>query len=102
MDDRRAPMDPDDVDGHFAEVLGCEDQEPIHVTVPGSGDDPRIDASSPGWQLGPIPPASDYNTARLIALRHRALVLTLYCSGLRREEATRTAKARGAHECAAR
>ena len=37
----------------------------------------------------PLPPSDGArDTARLEALRARALVLTLYCSGLRREEAT--------------
>jgi integrase len=50
--------------------------------------DPRLDAFVAWVAARPIPPTSDDNTARLIALRDRALVLTLYCSGLRREEAT--------------
>ena len=36
--------------------MGCEDQEPIHVTVPGSADDPRIDNSIPGVVVHRVPP----------------------------------------------
>ena len=51
--------------------------------------DPRIDAFVNWVAAQPIPPADGArNTAHLEALRARALVLTLYCSGLRREEAT--------------
>ena len=51
--------------------------------------DPRIDAFVQWVAVQPLP-ASDgaRDTARLEALRARAMVLTLYCSGLRREEAT--------------
>jgi hypothetical protein len=35
---------------------GCEDHEPIHVTVPGSADDPRIDTSIPGVVIHRGPP----------------------------------------------
>jgi integrase len=51
--------------------------------------DPRIDAFAAWVAARAIPPAgAGRGTARLDALRARALVLTLYCSGLRREEAT--------------
>lgn len=51
--------------------------------------DPRIDAFVAWVATQPLPPADGgRDTARLEALRARALVLTLYCSGLRREEAT--------------
>lgn len=36
--------------------LGCEDQEPIHVVVPGSADDPRTAASIPGVEIHRGPP----------------------------------------------
>ena len=51
--------------------------------------DPRIDAFVQ-WVASQPLPASDgrRETARLEALRAQALVLTLYCSGLRREEVT--------------
>ncbi len=50
--------------------------------------DPRIDAFVRWVAEGPIPPLdSERRTATLDALRARALLLTLYCSGLRREEA---------------
>jgi integrase len=45
--------------------------------------------SSPGGSAQPVPPADDRrnsNSVHLEALRARALVLTLYCSGLRRTE----------------
>ena len=35
---------------------GCEDQEPIHVSVPGSADDPRTAASIPGVVIHRGPP----------------------------------------------
>jgi hypothetical protein len=35
---------------------GYEDHEPIHVLVPGSGDDPRIDTSIPGVVIHRGPP----------------------------------------------
>jgi hypothetical protein len=35
---------------------GCEDHEPIHVFVPGSGDDPRTAASAPGVVIHRGPP----------------------------------------------
>jgi integrase len=51
--------------------------------------DPRLDAFVAWVAARPVSPASDGdNTARLLALRARALVLTLYCSGLRRDEVT--------------
>jgi integrase len=50
--------------------------------------DPRIDAFVAWVAARPIPQEGGRNGARLDALRARALVLTLYCSGLRREEAT--------------
>ena len=51
--------------------------------------DPRIDAFVQWVAAQPLPPADGVrDAARLEALRARALVLTLYCSGLRREEAT--------------
>jgi len=51
--------------------------------------DPRIDAFVAWVSARPIPPESDADdTARLVALRGRALLLTLYCSGLRRDEVT--------------
>jgi integrase len=51
--------------------------------------DPRIDAFVAWVAALPIPRADGgRGTARLDALRARALVLTLYCSGMRREEAT--------------
>lgn len=110
MDDRRAPMDPDDAGRRFAEMLeqaglprfasafhdpaidelqltwghgltlhmdltreigqiddweraailglpiGCEDHEPVHVTIPGSGDDPRNDTPIPGVVIHRGPP----------------------------------------------
>src|SRR5262245_26723294 len=110
MDDRRAPMDPDETARRFAEMLddaglprfastfhdpaidelqltwdhgltlhidltrelspiedwerasilglpvGCEDHEPIHVTIPGSGEDPRVDTSIPGVVIHRVPP----------------------------------------------
>ena len=36
--------------------IGCEAPEPIHVTVPGSADDPRIDTSIPGVVVHRGPP----------------------------------------------
>ena len=33
----------------------CEDHEPIHVTVPGSADDPRLDSSIPGVVIHRVP-----------------------------------------------
>ena len=52
--------------------------------------DPRIDAFVAWVAARPIPPSDGKrDTARLEALRARALVLTLYSSGLRREEATK-------------
>ena len=50
--------------------------------------DPRIDAYIAWVAARPIPPESTDNAARLIALRDRALVLTLYGSGLPRDEVT--------------
>ncbi|MDQ6669673.1 MAG: tyrosine-type recombinase/integrase [Chloroflexota bacterium] len=51
--------------------------------------DPRIEAFVEWVSARPIPPEdSGRGNARLEALRARALVLTLYCSGIRREEAT--------------
>jgi integrase len=51
--------------------------------------DPRIDAFVVWVVAQPIPPADGArNAAHLEALRARALILTLYCSGLRREEVT--------------
>jgi integrase len=51
--------------------------------------DPRIDAFVAWVASQPIPPPDgDRSNAQLGALRARALVLTLYCSGLRREEVT--------------
>jgi site-specific recombinase XerD len=51
--------------------------------------DPRIDAFVAWVAAQPIPPAdAARNSAHLEALRARALILTLYCSGLRREEVT--------------
>ncbi len=51
--------------------------------------DPRIEQFVAWAAAQPIPPGDGVrNLARLDALRARALVLTLYCSGLRREEAT--------------
>jgi integrase len=51
--------------------------------------DPRIDDFIAWVAEQPIPPPEDgHNSAHLEALRARALVLTLYCSGLRREEVT--------------
>jgi hypothetical protein len=110
MDDRRTPMDPDEAERRFAEMLeeaglprfastfhdpgiaelqftwdhgltihmdltrwdmspfddweraailglplGCEDLEPVHVIVPGSADDPRIDTSIPGVVIHRVP-----------------------------------------------
>jgi site-specific recombinase XerD len=51
--------------------------------------DPRIDRFV-GWVVAqPIPPGDGArDMAHLEALRARALILTLYCSGLRREEVT--------------
>jgi site-specific recombinase XerD len=50
--------------------------------------DPRIPAFVAWVAAQPLPEARGDKTARLVALRARALILTLYCSGLRREEAT--------------
>jgi integrase len=50
--------------------------------------DPRIDAFV-AWVIAQPVPADDGTTARLDALRARALVLTLYGTGVRREEATK-------------
>jgi site-specific recombinase XerD len=51
--------------------------------------DPRLDAFVAWVASRPLPPDDGArNTAHLEALRSRALVLTLYCSGLRREEVT--------------
>jgi hypothetical protein len=47
-------------DSERAAILGephfCEDHEPIHVTVPGTADDPRIDTSIPGIVIHRTPP----------------------------------------------
>ena len=47
-------------DWERAAILGlpyqCEDHEPIHVTVPGSADDPRLDTSIPGVVIHRQPP----------------------------------------------
>ena len=50
--------------------------------------DPRIDAFVQWVAAQPLPSDGGRRLARLEGLRARALVLTLYCSGLRREEAT--------------
>jgi integrase len=51
--------------------------------------DPRLDAFVAWVAERPIPPEQEGdNTARLVALRAKALVLTVYCSGVRREEVT--------------
>lgn len=46
-------------DSERAAILGreprCEDHEPIHVTVPGSTKDPRLDTSLPGVVIHPVP-----------------------------------------------
>jgi site-specific recombinase XerD len=60
--------------------------------------DARIDAFVAWVAAQPIPPADPARSfAHLEALRTRALILTLYCSGLRREEVTalETAEALG-------
>jgi hypothetical protein len=52
--------------------------------------DPRINAFVAWVGAQPIPPAdAARNSARLEALRARAVILTLYCSSLRREDAIR-------------
>ena len=59
IDLARGELDPID-DWERDAILGvahvCEDHEPIHVTVPGSADDPRIDNSIPGVVVHRVPP----------------------------------------------
>ncbi len=47
-------------DSERASILGlehdCEHHQPIHVTVPGSADDPRLDTSIPGVVIHRAPP----------------------------------------------
>ena len=48
-------------DGERAAIVGssapdCEDHEPVHVLVPGSGDDPRVAGSLPGVVVHRGPP----------------------------------------------
>lgn len=47
-------------DSERAAILGlehdCEDHEPIHVSVPGSADDPRLATSLPGVVIHRVPP----------------------------------------------
>jgi hypothetical protein len=47
-------------DSERAGILGepyvCDDHEPIHVMVPGSADDPRVDTSIPGIVIHRTPP----------------------------------------------
>ena len=58
LDLSRGDQEPID-DVERAAILGepysCEDHEPIHVTVPGSADDPRIDTSIPGVVIHRVP-----------------------------------------------
>lgn len=58
IDLTRRDWDPID-DSERAAILGeercCEDHEPIHVTVPGSADDPRLPASIPGVVIHRVP-----------------------------------------------
>jgi hypothetical protein len=57
--DLTGEMEPID-DHERAVILGlpvaCEDHDPIHVTVPGSADDPRATASLPGVVVHRVPP----------------------------------------------
>jgi hypothetical protein len=59
IDLTRREMSPID-DWERAAILGlaqhCEDHEPIHVSVPGSADDPRLDTSIPGVVIHRGPP----------------------------------------------
>ena len=59
IDLTRGDMEPID-EMERASILGlpyqCEDHEPIHVTVPGSADDPRVDRSVPGVVIHRGPP----------------------------------------------
>jgi hypothetical protein len=59
IDLTRRDMEPFD-DSERAAILGlpyeCEDHEPIHVTVPGSADDPRLVTSLPGVVIHQVPP----------------------------------------------
>src|SRR3954447_11308040 len=59
IDLTRRDMEPID-ESERAAILGlphhCEDQEPIHVTLPGSVDDPRLDTSLPGVVIHRGPP----------------------------------------------
>jgi hypothetical protein len=49
MGDQPSPIDPGPAERRFAEM-------PIHVTVPGSPDDPRTDTSIPGIVMHRVPP----------------------------------------------
>jgi hypothetical protein len=59
IDLTRRDMEPID-ESERASILGlpyrCEDHEPIHVTVPGSADDPRLATSLPGVVIHRGPP----------------------------------------------
>jgi hypothetical protein len=59
IDLTRSDWDPID-DSERAAILNqpycCEDHEPIHVVVPGSADDPRLDTSPPGVVIHRGPP----------------------------------------------
>ena len=58
LDLTRSDWEPID-DSERAAILGepydCPDHEPIHVTVPGSADDPRLPASIPGVEIHRVP-----------------------------------------------
>ena len=59
IDLTRRDMEPFD-DSERAAILGlpyeCPDHEPIHVTVPGAADDPRLETSLPGVVIHRGPP----------------------------------------------
>jgi hypothetical protein len=50
------PIDDWERAGILGEAPGCEDHEPIHVSVPGSADDPRLATSIPGVVIHRGPP----------------------------------------------
>jgi hypothetical protein len=50
------PIDDSERAGILGEPHYCDDHEPIHVTVPGSAKDPRVDTSVPGVVIHRTPP----------------------------------------------